>query len=158
MSDRATIQQYRYALSIALIYSLFAELVYWLVWGVFWFPGHSWAKLRWATTCGLGMGAVVGAITCLLIVGRLSGWKAIVASFSLVFTVGTLCTINCFLMDRPLDWWGASSSPTAFLAGGLVGTILGGILYSCLVFTPNGNQLLGRGVWNAASSNPETES
>jgi hypothetical protein len=59
------------------IFSLFLELGYWIIWGLVLFPHHIWKKLRWALNSGLGMGSVVGVITCLLIIGKLREKKAV---------------------------------------------------------------------------------
>ena len=144
MSEEKLIQQYQYALAIPLIFSILLELTYWLVWGIMWFPGHIWEKLLWALSCGLGMGSVVGVISCMFIVGKLSNTKAIFGSFALVVLVGSFCTINCFLMDRQANLWGAVTNPNLFLISGFVGTLIGAILYSWLVFTPAGNQFIAR--------------
>lgn len=157
MTGELITKQYKYALSVGLILSLLAELIYWICWGLIWLPGHTWEKLTWALSCGIGMGAVVGAISCLLIVGRLTQWKAVTVSFAVVFTVGNLCTVNCFFMDRQSNFWGAATHPQAFLMGGFVGTIICGILYSWLVFTSAGNQLLERGFWWRQSSSVGAE-
>ena len=144
MSEEKLIQQYQYALAIPLIFSILLELSYWVVWGSLWFPGHIWEKLLWALSCGFGMGSVVGVISCLFIVGKLSSTKAIFSSFALVILVGSFCTINCFLMDRQANLWGAVTNPNLFLISGFVGTLIGAILYSWLVFTPAGNQFIAR--------------
>jgi hypothetical protein len=142
MSETNIIKQYQFALIVPLIFSLLLEFIYWVVWGIMLFPGHTWEKFRWALSCGLGMGSVVGVITCLFIVEKLSNKQAIFASFSLVLLVGSLCTINCFLMDQQANLWGAVSHPNLFLIAGLVGTLIGAILYSWLLFTETGSQLI----------------
>ena len=144
MSETSIIKQYQLALIVPLVFSLLLELAYWVVWGIMWFPDHTWEKLRWALSCGWGMGSVVGVIACLFIVGKLSSTKAFWASFTLVFLVGSLCTINCFLMARQANLWGAASNPNLFLIGGFTGTLGGAILYSWLVFTDTGHQLIAK--------------
>lgn len=143
--DNTTINQYRRALSVGLALSLIGELIYWVIWGLILFPGHPWTTFRWALTCGVGMGAVVGTLSCLLIVDRLRDWLAVVAGFAVAFSVFSLCAINCWLMDQPWNYWGAVTQPQLFLIGGFVGASLGGLLYAWLVFTQSGSRLLDQG-------------
>lgn len=56
--------------------------------------------------------------------------------------VGSLCTINCFLIDQQANLWGAVTHPHLFLIGGFFGTVIGAILYSYLVFTETGSQVI----------------
>lgn len=141
MLTSANTQYYRRALFISLMLSLFGELVYWIVWGLILFPDHPWATLRWSIVCGMGMGAVVGALSCLLLVDRVKGKLAVIGSFTIAFVVFGICTVNCWLIDQTTNYWGAVTHPQLFLIAGLIGAGLGGMLYAWLVFTQSGHLL-----------------
>ncbi len=123
MIPEASIQSYQRALSVGLAISLLGELFYWVVWGLILFPGHPWETLRWSLACGLGMGAVIGTLTCLWIIDRWQGLKAAIASFCIAFGVFMACSVNCYLMDQSWDYWGTVTHPRLFLIAGGVGAI-----------------------------------
>ena len=137
MSDIQTVQKYRQALTTGLILSLGGEFTLWIIYSPIWYPEYFWQTLSWVLSCGLGMGAVIGAITCLLIVDRLSQTQAIIASFALTAIVCSVCTVSCFLMDLQTNYWGAATHPQEFLIGGFISSTIGAILYAWLVFGRN---------------------
>ena len=70
MSNIQTVQKYRQALATGSIVSLGGEFALWIIHSPIWYPEHIWETFRWTLSCGLGMGATIGAIT-LFIVDRL---------------------------------------------------------------------------------------
>lgn len=113
MSDQ-TVQKYQQALTTGLILSLGGEFMLWIIYSPIWYPEHFWDTLRWVLSCGLGMGATIGVITCLLVVDGLPTIKANIASFSIAAIVFSACTVSCFLMYRQTNYWGAATHPQTF--------------------------------------------
>jgi quinol-cytochrome oxidoreductase complex cytochrome b subunit len=117
-----------------LVLSLGGEFALWIIYSPIWYPEHIWETFRWTLSCGWGMGATIGAITCLFIVDRLSPTLAIVVSFVTATLVFGVCSLSCFLMDRQTNYWGAATHSTEFLLGSFIGTFIGAVLYAGLVF------------------------
>ncbi|KAI9129940.1 hypothetical protein ON05_030200 (plasmid) [Acaryochloris sp. CCMEE 5410] len=151
MVNDSMTKQYQRALSVGLALSLLGELIYWVIWGLILFPSHPWITFKWSLVCGFGMGSVVGTLTCLVLIDRFRGWQAVVTGFAVAFGIFIFCAINCFLMDQQSNYWGAATHPQWFLMGGVVGAILGSLMYTWLVFTSTGSQFLDRGFWNILS-------
>ena len=129
---------YRQTLLLALVLALAGELILWVLYGLIWFPGQPWTALLWSSTCGLAMGATMGALVCLLVVGMEKGKRAFWAAFTVSAAVLSACSLVCFAVDQKFNVWGAVDEPATFLVGGFVGVVLGGLAYSYLLFTENG--------------------
>jgi hypothetical protein len=139
-------RQYLRPLYLALGITFMGEAVLFALYGVVLFPqGPILTKLAWAVACALGMGAVAGVCVTLLVVGRLDGTQAMWASTLIwALSLGVGCNALCFSLGRQFGMWGADTHPEAFLAGGFLPSVLGGIVYSYALFTQRGRALLAR--------------
>ena len=110
---------------LALAFTVLGEVGICAVWGLWLFPeGATLGKLAWTLTCGVGMGATIGAFAVLLIPGRLSGWKAVVTAACISMLVLGHCTFLCYYTDLAVGWFGAQEAPVLFVIwGGLVPAI-----------------------------------
>ena len=82
------------------------------------------------------MGSAVGALVCLFVVGRWTGWKAIFATTALaVLVLGLGCNYLCFSLDRHFHYFGGEENPAAFWIFGVVGSAVGALLIGWLVFS-----------------------
>ena len=55
-------QEFVLPITVAIAFTLMCELLIFYVWGVRLFPeGIVWKKLVWTITCGVAMGATIGA-------------------------------------------------------------------------------------------------
>ena len=122
------------------------ELFLFVVWGIFLFPqGDLVKKFVWIMTCSLGMGAALGALVDLLVVDRLDGLKAMIATTGMaILVIGVGCNYLCWSIDQQLNWWGGASDPGLFLGSGIFGTVLLGWLVSYFLFSIKGSMLLDR--------------
>ena len=117
-------------LGVAIALTSLAEIFYFLVWGMVLFPGGSLAgKALWTATCGIAMGAVVGAVTLFAVEGRLSGAAAIWAGAAIMAFVGGYCAWLCSRIDARFDYFGGPENGTLFFLSGIVPAIVGGLLY-----------------------------
>ena len=138
-------RQYLRPIYLAIGLSLLGELGIWFVWGLLLFPGGSAPlKLIWLFVCGLGMGAVIGSLTSLLVVGRLGATSAFLASAAIAFAVYVACDILCFRLDQHYNFWGTRESPTLFLVNGIAMGLAAAVLYASLLFSHRGRSLLQR--------------
>ncbi|AML53384.1 hypothetical protein [Falsihalocynthiibacter arcticus] len=119
---------YIFATAFALIGM--AEIFYFFFWGDYLFPGVSLAaKAVWVASCGIAMGAVIGAVTLLLVEGRTSGRAAILAGAAIVTTVGSYCAWLCSRVDAKFEYFGGPENGTLFILSGVIPAIAGGLLY-----------------------------
>lgn len=128
--------------------SMAGEFVIWVVFGLVLFPeGDPFTKLVWTVVfCGLGMGAVVGGMVSLFVVGRLDGAKAVAATTVLALLVlGVGCDVLCLNLDAHyFHYFGGEEDPVFFLMNGLLMSALGGLAIGSLVFTERGRRWLDR--------------
>ena len=117
-------------------------LIFWL-WGVYLFPqGDLATKILWTATCGVGIGATAGALTTLFVAGRMSGRRAMLSSFAVMFLISGYCVFLCFYIAGHGNWFGANSSPWLFIGGGLALAAPGSWLYGWLLYAPRGQKYL----------------
>ena len=122
-------------LGVAVFLTTLAELFYLVVWGMWLFPGGSLAgKIVWTLTCGIAMGAVIGAAT-LLWAEPLNGRRAAVwCAAAIVLVVGSYCAWLCSTIDAQFDYFGGPDNSSLFIVAGLVPALFGGILYAWLLY------------------------
>lgn len=112
-----------------------AELVYFLVWGMVLFPaGNLAGKAVWTTTCGIAMGAVIGALTLLLVENRKSGVPAIFAATAIMTLVGSYCAWLCSRIDAKFDYFGGPENGTLFILSGIIPAIIGGLFFGWWIY------------------------
>ncbi len=144
--NTSNLPRVRYILGVAIAMTLFAELFYFSIWGIALFPaGNLAAKALWTFSCGIAMGALIGAATLLWIEGRHSGSAAFWRAAVTMMTVGTYCTWLCSRIDIRFEYFGGSENSLLFITAGIVPAIAGGLLYGWIVY--------GRGVETGQSSN-----
>jgi len=112
-----------------------AEIVYFLLWGIVLFPGGSLAgKAVWTATCGIAMGAVVGAATLLLVEGRASGLAAIGAAAGIMAAVGSYCGWLCSRIDARFDYFGGTENVELFIWSSVIPAIGGGLIFGWWIY------------------------
>ena len=133
-------------ITVAITFTLFGETLIFLIWGVLLFPGGNlWHKAIWTGTCGIAMGATIGGLVNVLVVGRLAGKKAAICSGAVYVAVLALCTLLCYRLDLALgSHFGAQKAPLLFLLGGLLPAFVSGVFYAWLLFSEEGGRLLSR--------------
>lgn len=133
-------------ITVAITFTLFGEVLIFFLWGAHLFPnGALLPKAIWTGTCGLAMGATIGALVNVVVTGRMDGIKAAFWSGLLYFGVLALCTFLCFQIDRATGSnFGAREAPLLFVAGGLIPAFASSPLYSWLLFSMTGRHLLSR--------------
>ena len=133
-------------ITVAITFTLFGEALIFLLWGVYLFPkGAIWHKAVWTGTCGLAMGATIGALVNVVVTGRMDGSTAAFWSGLLYFSVLALCTFLCFQIDLATgSHFGAWEAPLLFIAGGLIPALASGLVYSWLLYSETGANLLSR--------------
>ena len=142
---RLTRDEFVQPIVVATALTFGGEMLILLVWGVWLFPGGGLLpKFVWTATCGIAMGATIGALTILFVAGRLWGRTAALVAAGLSFGVLSFCTILCYRLDLALDLFGARPAPTFFVAGGLIPALLGSGLYGWLLHSQTGSSLLAR--------------
>ena len=114
-----------------------AEVIYLVVWGMVLFPAGDWAgKIVWTLTCGLAMGAVIGALTLLWVEPRYTGRSALLRSALVVIVVGSYCAWLCSRIDIRFGYFGGSEETTLFILSGVIPAVLGGLFYGWIVARP----------------------
>ncbi len=101
-------------------------------------------KVLWMLAVGgIGLGAVLGVMIDIILVGRLKGkeaiWGTTLLSAMILGVVGKLVSINMATLSIAL---GISHIPVLYFCVGLVSTALGGALLGWLLFTDEGNRKL----------------
>lgn len=95
--------------------------------------------------CGIGMGATVGSLINLFVVGSWNGTKAVLATIGLsVVLLGVICDLLCLNLDRTFQYFGGSENAGLFLGNGILMAAAGGVLVGALLFTEKGRTLLTR--------------
>lgn len=116
-------------LGTAIALTSLAEIVYFFVWGMMFFPEGSLAgKAVWTATCGIAMGAVIGSATLLLVEGRALK-AAVLWAATIVTFVGSYCAWLCSRIDTRFDYFGGAENTTLFVLSGVIPAIAGGLFY-----------------------------
>ena len=124
---------------VAVGLTAFAELFYFVVWGMYLFPGGNiLGKLVWTSTCGVVMGLAIGGLTYLFVENRLSGGQAIIGAALSMAAVGSYCAWLCSRIDARFDYFGGPENTGLFILSGVIPAILGGLLYGWLVYGRRG--------------------
>ena len=114
----------------AITLTLVGELLIFFVWGTLLFPsGNIWHKLGWTLTCGVAMGATIGALVNVVVTGRLNRLTAAACAGAIYFVTLAICVYICFQIDLSTGYFGASEAPVLFVLGGLGPAALTGIVY-----------------------------
>lgn len=122
-------------LGAAIALTTAAELFYLVVWGLWLFPaGSLLGKIAWTLTCGVAMGAVIGASTLLWVEGQYLGRAAFARAALVMATVGSYCALLCSRIDHYLEYFGGAENGTLFLLAGVIPAIFGGSLYAWLLY------------------------
>ena len=122
-------------LGSAIALTSFAELIYFLVWGMMLFPGGSLAgKAVWTATCGVAMGSVIGAATLVLVEGRATGVAAIWATAAIMAVVGSYCAWLCSRIDARFDYFGGPENGALFILSGVIPAVVGGLIYGWWIY------------------------
>jgi hypothetical protein len=126
-------------IGLAITLTLFGELVIFLTYGVALFPeGNLLQKFGWILTCGIAMGATIGALVNLFVTGRMTWQRAKIWAGLIWVAVLSYCNILCYLIDLNIGFFGAQSAPVLFLAPGFVAIFLSAFLYSWLLYSWSG--------------------
>jgi hypothetical protein len=138
-----TRQQFLRPVYLALLFTVGAELFYFIVWGIVLFPeGNLIAKFGWTMICGIAMGCVISVFTLLFVVGRLSGLNAVLLSALGMAIVGSSCGFLCSRIDATYNYFGGAEHAALFIWGGVIPAVLGGLLYGWVLFSRQGRRLL----------------
>lgn len=138
-------QKYIRPLVISIGVTEIGEFLILTLYGILLFPeGSIIYKILWTLVfCGIGMGATLGAFINIFIVERLNGLKAIISTTGLsVILLGVACNFLCLNLDKHFQFFGASSNPYIFSIGGIIGSIISGLVIGVLLFTNDGNKFL----------------
>ncbi|UWR09558.1 hypothetical protein [Ruegeria sp. B32] len=131
-------------LGTAILLTTLAEVFYLVVWGMVLFPQGSLAgKAMWTLTCGVAMGAVIGAATLVAIEPRYSGTAGLWRAALIVTVVGSYCALLCSRIDARFGYFGGSEHAGLFIASGVVPAIAGGVFYGWLLYGWNTAQQKG---------------
>ena len=115
--------------------TIFAEVIYFIVWGILIFPdGNLLSKFAWALTCGVAMGAVIGVATIILVTEELSVTASIAIAALAMATIGSYCGFLCSRIDAHFNYFGGQENTTLFILSGVVPAIIGGGLYGWLLY------------------------
>lgn len=122
-------------LGLAVGMTMLAELFYFIVWGLVLFPGGSvFNKAIWTLTCGIGMGAVIGAIVLVLVEGKAMGRAAIFQAAIAMFAVGAYCGLLCSGIDASFNYFGGADNTVLFVAASVFPAAVGGVLFGWLLY------------------------
>ena len=144
--QEVVLKQFKRPIFLGILMTFFAELIILIVFGFYLFPeGNKIKKLIWTLFfCGIGMGATFGALVSVIVVGKLTGTKAIITSSIIVITVLFSCNVLCFSLDMNFGFFGARSNPFMFLLSGFIPSTIGAVVYSVLLFTSKGQTVLSK--------------
>jgi hypothetical protein len=132
-------------ITVAIAFTLLGELLIFYIWGIQLFPeGIVWKKLVWTITCGIAMGATIGAFVNITITGRLHGTRGGVVASLIYFSVLAFCVGLCYQIDLVVRFFGAREFPLLFILGGLVPALITSIAYSWLLFSAPGQSTLSK--------------
>lgn len=134
-------RQYLRPLWLGILFATVGEFAVFVVFGLMLSGTADWpTKLVWTVGfCGLGMGSTIGAFVDLLLVGRWTGPRAIVATTALSTGIlGIACNLLCWRLDLRLHHFGGAEHPLIFLASGFVGAAAAGAAMGWLIFSDKG--------------------
>lgn len=134
-------------IKLSILFSILGEAVILLVWGMLLYPeGNLLHKFLWTIVfCGLGMGAAIGAIIALFVVGKWTGTYAVILCAELSgIILGLFCNYLCYNLDMHFDYFGGKETPLLFVINGMVMAIIGGAVVGWLCFTERGKRLLSK--------------
>ncbi|MDA7429203.1 hypothetical protein [Primorskyibacter aestuariivivens] len=133
--NRTVNRRVAYVLGLAILMTTAAEIIYLVVWGMWLFPMGSWlGKTVWTLTCGLAMGAVMGAFTLMVAEPRRGTATAFWVAALTVALVGAYCAWLCSRVDARFEYFGGAENSLLFVASGVVPAIFGGLLYGWLIY------------------------
>lgn len=135
-------RRYLRPLRLAILFSVLGESTIFVVWGLLLYPeGNVPKKFLWTIVfCGLGMGGALGSLVALLVVDRLSGWRAVAATVSLSTPVlGVGCNLLCLELDQHFLYFGGAENSPLFIWDGVVMSAVGGAALGWLCFTEAGS-------------------
>jgi len=146
-ADHATRARYLRPIKVATLFTVGAELLLLLYYGIYLSDEGSLVyKVLWTLGfCGLGMGFSVGAILDLFVVDRMRPAAAIAATaVTSTLTLGVACNALCMVLDRHYRYFGGADDPYLHFLPSFFASIVGGILVGWLLFTPRGVSWLNR--------------
>lgn len=131
---------------IAVAFTMIGEMMILLFWGILMFPSGSLGPaFAWTFTCGLAMGATIGALINVIVTGRLEALAAAIWSGVIYFIVLAACTGLCFRIDLAVgSRFGAEEAPALFILGGLIPALVTTPLYGWLLHSDTGRRMTGR--------------
>ncbi len=131
--------------AVAIAFTLAGEVLIFLIWGISLFPvGAIWRKLIWTTTCGVAMGASIGAFVNVFVTGQLRPPKAPIAAAAIYFSVLAFCVALCYQIDLSIGFFGAREAPWLFILGGLIPALVTSYAYAWLLYSNSGQAILTR--------------
>lgn len=134
MTSAISASRIRRVLLAAIAMTLGAEVFYLVVFGMFLYPaGNLPAKILWTTTCGIAMGAVIGAAVLLFVENRKSASRRFWMSAAAVLVVGTYCAWLCSRIDATFNYFGGAENALLFILSGVIPAIAGGLLYGWIL-------------------------
>ena len=130
--------------SVAVTFTFVGEMLILYIWGVELFAGGQfWRKFVWTATCGVAMGAVIGAMVNIFVTERIMGRAAAIGAGAIYFLTLTYCVFLCFEIDRVTGGtFGAHTAPEFFIAGGLAPAFVSAFAYAWLLYSRRGQSLL----------------
>ncbi|GMN05587.1 hypothetical protein MTsPCn5_09750 [Croceitalea sp. MTPC5] len=134
-------------LKLSILLSILGEAVILVVWGIVLYPeGNLLHKFLWAIVfCGLGMGAAIGAIIALVVVGRWTGAFAVIFCAELsAIVLGLFCNYLCYSLDMHFNYFGSNETPLLFFISGIVMATIGGAIVGWFCFTEKGKRILSK--------------
>ena len=135
--------KYLRPIKLSILLSVTGELYLLIYYGLIQYPeGSIVLKFLWTVVfCGLGMGSTLGAFVNLLLVDKLAGYKAILATMLLSFLVlGVACNLLCLNLDQHFHFFGGHENPRNFLVSGIILAPVGGLILGLALFTRQGQQ------------------
>ena len=136
-SNLVEVTQYRITLvlGLAILMTTVAEILYLIVWGMWLFPDGNWlGKLVWTLTCGLALGAVMGALTLIWAEPRRERAAALWIAAVSVLVVGSYCAWLCSRIDARFDYFGGPENSDLFITSGVLPALAGGLLFGWLLY------------------------
>lgn len=137
---------YKRPIYLAIILTFTGEMGLFLIFGIWAFPeGDLLSKLIWTGFyCGIGMGAVTGAMTVLLVLDNFTKNTAVIFGAIVAFAVLVTCNLLCLTVDQNYNYFGGKAYPNLFLWNGVIMALVGSLLYSWLLFSEKGETILKR--------------
>ncbi|MBT3490886.1 MAG: hypothetical protein HOA08_09520 [Rhodospirillaceae bacterium] len=120
---------------VATLLILLLEASYFVVWGLLLYPdGSLFGKLVWVLTCSIGMGAVIGVATQILVSKSAGARTGIMIAATVMAVVGIFCTLVCSRIDVHFNYFGGADNARLFVLSGIVPAIFGGLIYGRLLY------------------------